>query len=368
MVKHGSHAYGLNTETSDLDVKGVAIPPKDYFLGMKGFEQAEYKDVDQNAEAVVYDIRKFCSLAADCNPNIIEVLWADPESYFYMTPLGRRLIDMREVFISKKAKFTFSGYAHAQLKRIQLHHKWIRYGDTFVEPTRSLFGLKDEPLIPKNQLDAANASIQKQLDRWNLKDMTDLEPDVRLFVQKMMADLLSEISVAMDDNLWIGAARTLGFNDNLIEILDKERRYIAAKRDWEHYLEWKRNRNPVRAALEEKFGFDTKHGMHLVRLRRMGREILETGKVNVKRIEDRDELLSIRNGAWSLDKLNEFNAHEEEAMNALYAKSKIQKSPDRAEIDYKMIEMIEESMRWPNVKSMVSLVSSGSFQTSIPHQ
>ena len=33
LVRHGSHAYGTNTETSDEDFKGVAIPPKEYFLG-----------------------------------------------------------------------------------------------------------------------------------------------------------------------------------------------------------------------------------------------------------------------------------------------------------------------------------------------
>lgn len=345
MVKHGSHAYGLNTETSDLDVKGVAVPPKDYFLGMKKFEQAEYKDLDKNAEAVIYDIRKFCSLAADCNPNIIEVLWADPDSYFYVTPVGQKLIEMRELFISKKARFTFSGYAHAQLKRIQLHHKWLRYGDTFVEPQRYTYGLKEKSLIPKEQLDAANANIQKQLDRWNLKDMTDLEPDVRLFVQKMMTDLLSEISVAQNEALWVGASRMLGFNDNLIEILDKERRYLAAKKDWEHYLEWKRNRNPARAALEEKFGFDTKHGMHLVRLQTMCREILEGKGVIVKRKEDREKLLGIRRGEWSLDELIDYSMKEDAAMNDLYVKSKLQKSPDRTEIDYKMISLIEEFLR-----------------------
>ncbi len=71
LVRHGSHAYGLATETSDLDIKGVAIPPADYFLGfLKRFEQAESKQPDMS----IYDIRKFFQLACDCNPNIIEVL------------------------------------------------------------------------------------------------------------------------------------------------------------------------------------------------------------------------------------------------------------------------------------------------------
>ncbi|AEZ66297.1 hypothetical protein phiTE_131 [Pectobacterium phage phiTE] len=38
-----------------------------------------------------------------------------------------------------------------------------------------------------------------------------------------------------------------------------------------------KNRNAARHELEEKFGYDTKHAMHLVRLLRMSQEILETG-------------------------------------------------------------------------------------------
>src|SRR4051812_39149436 len=73
LVRHGSHAYGTNVATSDEDFKGVAIPPKEYFHGYtKVYKQAELKAPDP--DAVVYDIRKFFNLAANCNPNIIEVL------------------------------------------------------------------------------------------------------------------------------------------------------------------------------------------------------------------------------------------------------------------------------------------------------
>lgn len=88
LVTHGSHAYGLATPESDLDLKGMTIPPREYFHGFSNvFEQAESKEPDM----VVYDIRKFFKLAAECNPNIIEVLWCDEADHRVMTPLGRRL-------------------------------------------------------------------------------------------------------------------------------------------------------------------------------------------------------------------------------------------------------------------------------------
>ena len=58
----------------------------------------------------------------------------------------------------------------------------------------------------------------------------------------------------------------------------------------------------VRAASKEQFGYDTKDAMHLVRLMRMGIEILEGKGVVVKR-PDADELQAIRNGEWELSKV-----------------------------------------------------------------
>lgn len=45
-----------------------------------------------------------------------------------------------------------------------------------------------------------------------------------------------------------------------------------------------------------------KHAMHIVRLLRTGKELIETGTLNVFR-HDRDELLDIRHGKWTYDYL-----------------------------------------------------------------
>ena len=71
LVRAGSHAYGTNTPTSDLDVRGIMIPPSDYYLGMKRVEQ--YQEAGDGTEAkpdlVVYELRKYLNLAADANPS-----------------------------------------------------------------------------------------------------------------------------------------------------------------------------------------------------------------------------------------------------------------------------------------------------------
>lgn len=340
LVNHGSHAYGLSTPSSDLDVKGVVIPPREYLLGFtEHFEQAESKDP---FDMVVYEIRKFFSLAADCNPNIIEVLWTDDADVRVSTPAGERLREARAAFLSKKARFTFAGYAHAQLKRIKLHHRWIE-NPAPEKPTRAQFGLPERTVIPADQLAAAQAAINKKLAAWNFDDMSDLDPAARLAVQRAMSEMLAEISVSASAT-FNAAARSLGYDENFIELLDRERRYTSQLREHDSYMTWKRQRNPKRAELEAKFGYDTKHASHLVRLMRMCREILLTGKVIVKR-PDREELLGIKNGAWSYEQLLAWADEQEKSLDELYANTSLPRTPNRAALQALCIELVEQSLR-----------------------
>jgi hypothetical protein len=129
-----------------------------------------------------------------------------------------------------------------------------------------------------------------------------------------------------------------------MELYRQERAYRNALREWQQYEYWKRHRNPKRAELEAKAGYDAKHAMHLVRLMKSCYEILTTGQVIVKR-PDREELLAIRAGAWSYEQLMEWSAHEEQALDAVAARSPLPAAPDLAKLDALCIAMVEEAMR-----------------------
>jgi predicted nucleotidyltransferase len=339
LVRHGSHAYGTNTDTSDEDFKGVAIPPKEYFYGYtKRFEQAELKAPDD--DAVVYDIRKFFNLAADCNPNIIEVLHTDPSDHFVVTPIGREILDHKDDFLSKKIKHTFLGYSVSQLKRIKTHKRWIM-DPPKVPPTRASLGLPEQTVIPQDQLTAAFSEVQKELDRMQFDFMENLEESTKIEIRNSMASMLAEMKITSDEQFG-SAARKIGLTDNFIELMQKERQYSSAKQGWDQYQNWKKTRNVKRSALEEKYGYDTKHAYHLVRLIRMCREVLTTGKVIVKR-PDREELLAIRNGAWTYEQLIEFAEKEDDALNVLYNTTNVlPKIPDKDKLDKLCIKLTED--------------------------
>jgi uncharacterized protein len=298
ITRHGSHAYGLNTPESDLDLRGIAIPPKEYFVGfLKRFEQAESKDPD----LTIHDIRKFFALAADCNPNIIEVLWSDEEDHLLVTPVGKKLLDARALFLSRKAKSTFSGYAIAQLKRIKTHRKWLLNPPTH-KPTREEFQLPETSLLP--------------------------------------ADILG----AMQSNMEKDPAREKDYPAYIMTLYHQERAYQNALREWQQHETWKAQRNPKRAALEAKYGYDSKHASHLVRLMRMCREILTTGQVIVKRRLDRAELLAIKQGAWKYEDLIAWAEQQDNELATLEKSSPLPHGPDRDRLDQLCMEIVEVSL------------------------
>ncbi len=301
LTVHGSRAYGTSTPTSDTDYKGVAIPPKQYFLGYAfNFEQSE--ELVSNGhphDKVVFDIRKFIKLAADCNPNIIEVLHTHESDHVFVNKLGERLLEAKDLFLSKKAKFTFSGYAHAQLKRIRTHRSWL-LNPPREKPSRADFGLPDEG----NKV--VSGSIMGAFD---------------------------ELS-----------ASGYSFGGEVMTAIQREKQYAAALQHWKQYKNWEATRNKDRAALEAKYGYDTKHGMHLMRLMRMCVEILEGKGVLVKR-PDADELLAIRNGAWTYERLLEEADKLEKQADTLYATSTLRHTPPVHKLDELCVSIVEEYLR-----------------------
>lgn len=122
----GSRAYRMHTELSDFDYGGIyIIDPKALFCDpyLENKDQFTFKDGDH--EGTVYEFDKAFKLIADCNPNMLELIWRDRADYIIASEIQEILIENRELLLSKKAKFTFSGYAHSQFKRIKNHNKML---------------------------------------------------------------------------------------------------------------------------------------------------------------------------------------------------------------------------------------------------
>lgn len=110
----GSRAYGLATENSDEDRRGIYLPPAQMHWSLFGIpEQLENTETDE----CYWELQKFLTLALKGNPNILECLYSPiVES---ITELGQELLGLRQSFLSKLIYQTYNGYAIGQFKKME---------------------------------------------------------------------------------------------------------------------------------------------------------------------------------------------------------------------------------------------------------
>jgi hypothetical protein len=93
----------------------------------------------------------------------------------------------------------------------------------------------------------------------------------------------------------------------------------------------KGQKNVHRAELEQKHGYDTKYAMHVIRLYGEAKELMVSGRITLPR-PNRDELIEIRKGKYSLSEIKELGAQLESEAIAAQQASPLSEEVDRAEI------------------------------------
>ena len=110
----GSRALGLASEDSDIDRRGIYLPPADLQWSLYGApEQLE----NEAAQECYWELRKFLILALKANPNILECLYTPLVET--ATPIAQELLAMREIFLSKLVYQTYNGYVMSQFKKLE---------------------------------------------------------------------------------------------------------------------------------------------------------------------------------------------------------------------------------------------------------
>lgn len=141
LCKSGSHLYKLNTPESDEDYVGVFIPDIAYYFGNKNIKiinSLSVKDKDKNgkntAEAIditLYSINEFIKLVSKCNPNIVELLYANTDDILYIHETFQKIIDNRDMFLNKTyIDNAFYNYAISQKRKMfnkKINHKVLSF-------------------------------------------------------------------------------------------------------------------------------------------------------------------------------------------------------------------------------------------------
>lgn len=135
-VLMGSVAYGVSSDTSDMDIYGICIPYKDeIFPHLKGeilgfgrqkqrfeqFQQHHIKDETSKKQydVTIYNIVKYFTLAMENNPNIIDSLFVPNSCVLYSNLIGQHLRENRKIFLHRGAFHKFKGYAYSQQNKIK---------------------------------------------------------------------------------------------------------------------------------------------------------------------------------------------------------------------------------------------------------
>ena len=133
----GSIAYGVSSDNSDIDIYGFCIPPKNIVFPhtagvIKGFGyQGEQFDQWQqhhmyeigsqkNYDAQIYNIVKYFQLCMDNNPNMIDSLFTPERCVVYVSEIGAKVRDNRQLFLHKGLWPKFKGYAYSQVHKMQI--------------------------------------------------------------------------------------------------------------------------------------------------------------------------------------------------------------------------------------------------------
>lgn len=350
----GSQAYGTNLPESDSDEGGVCIPIKECYIGDKKFDQAN-KWTDANGEKIdktVYSIDKAIDLMLDNNPNMLDYLYIPERCIKFIKPEWERILAIRDEFISKKCRYSFSGYAQNQMQRIATHKSYLL--NPIRMPTREEFQLPEKHVFPDTQYEtiaklAADYVPVELKDEFYREMSTVVDNEAvtifRKYVEPSLVQLvMGEFKKGQQEFLgMISSISGMYLKDEYTVMAKRELSYLSAFWNWKRYEEWKKSRNPKRQELERKCGYDSKHASHAIRLSRMCVEIMEGKGVRVDRKGiDADYLLDVRLGNRPFDEVLDESIRLEARAKELYDTSPIPYHPNRKLVNSIKMDIIEK--------------------------
>ena len=335
----GSHAHGTSTPQSDLDTRGVFALPKECYPSIF-LPQQEVADDEQDIK--FFELTKFLSLASECNPSVIELLWVPEDCIRYTTPAWEEIIKRRSLFISRKALGTFSGYAYAQIKKARGQNKMVMKEWPIEKPNKKDFcwiilagnGHRISGFPPT--LPGRPVPINKtgwMLEEFNAAKLEHVPNMFRLYHYEEKAKgvfrgdgMLACENIPIEDE----TNRFAGF------LIWNEPAYEQALRDHQRYWTWKAERNEARWEGQDgdEFKYDRKNMMHCMRLVLSGKALLQTGEPIVRFEGEKLQLLKdIRAGKYEFDDIMTTVEEEIEGLKKLCDNSSLPEESDKDAID-----------------------------------
>lgn len=268
-------------EPSDVDIRGFCFNTKANILFLKDFEQEQYND--DATDTVIFYFNKYAKLLYTCNPNILELMGLPDSKIIIDSPEAKLLRENIDIFLTRKAFYTFGRYAEDQLQRIQNAMARDRLPQTEKE---------------KHILKSVKRNMENVMS--NCEATLKIDEELKVYIDSSLKD-------EFDSEIFIDANFKHFPLRDFSSILNSMLQAVKI-----HGKITGRNKKKSIQKLE-------KHAMHLVRLMKMGIEVLSgKGIITSREVAgDMDLLLDIRNGKIPLNDV--FEIYSELSTELQYA-------------------------------------------------
>jgi len=266
-IKTGSHLYGTNVPTSDIDYVGIYIPSYfDYLTSDKYIKELDMsvkskgtngKNLQDAIDRKFYTYSNFIKLATANNPTILEMLFVNDKNIVKINDFGRTLIENRHMFLHKGLIKRFKGYSKQQSHKMEI--KSTKYHEMI-----------------------------KVLDYLKIVDQMKVLAELKY--DKEFMKIISEY------------VQIVGKYDKHLSIGDINIPMSVYVKDAVNRLQNRIDKATHRSSLILDYGFDTKFAQHLIRLLIEGVEFLKYGELRFPLIQ-KDLLLDIRNGKMVIEEV-----------------------------------------------------------------
>lgn len=291
----GSVAYGVSTDTSDMDVYGWCIPKKELvfphldgeILGFgkqkqrfEQYQQHGIKTQNKKYDISIYNIVRYFHLCMENNPNMIDSLFSPRSCILFSTQVGEMVREKRREFLHKGSFHKCKGYSYAQMSKL------------------------------KNAIECEE-----------MKNIILFEKEFNIPHTTTYSDIEEE---------FINPRTTVIKHLNVIELTQYRRLFDEGLQKTKRFESQKIHQ------------LDCKFAMHLVRLILQAEQILLEHDLTLDREDRREILKSIRRGEWSLERVVRFFEEKEASLEKVYNESTLRHGPDESAIKELLLNCLEQ--------------------------
>jgi hypothetical protein len=315
----GSKAYGLETPSSDTDIKGVFILSKEEYYGLDYTPQVN----NDTNDIVFYELGRFLELLSVNNPNILELLNTPEESVIFKHPY---LLEINSgLILSKLCNKTFGKFALSQIKKAKGLKKKIV--NPVAKERKNILSFchvnYDQGAIPLVKFLDVKGWKQENCGLVNILHMKDV---YGLYYSDELE--YSGVIRGEDSNDVCLSSIPKGEEQKALVYFNKDG-YSTYCKEYREYWEWVEKRNDDRYENTKSHGknYDAKNMMHVFRLLEMAIEIGSENKINVKR-PNREFLLDIKSGKFEYEELLHLANEKQAEMELSFENSSLPEKPD----------------------------------------